>query len=66
MNRKRKLIKQQEAKIRQKVRNKRSPKEQLEVLNKKFGKNVGAKKERERLLNEINNNKTKNKFKRNK
>ena len=66
MNRKRKLIKQQEAKIRQKVRNKRSPKEQLEVLNKKFGKNVGAKKERERLLNEINNNKTKNKSKRNK
>ncbi|MAH43957.1 hypothetical protein CL614_09640 [archaeon] len=66
MNRKRKLIKRQEAKIRQKVRNKCSSTEQLEVLDKKLGKNIGAKKEREKLLGKINNNKTKNKSKRNK
>tara|TARA_Y100000034_G_scaffold87658_1_gene105118 strand:- start:181 stop:384 length:204 start_codon:yes stop_codon:yes gene_type:complete len=57
---KRKLIKQQEAIERQKIRNKRSPQKQLDILNKKLGKNIGAIKERNRLSNEIQSNKSKN------
>lgn len=49
-----KLIKQQEANQRQEKRNKRSPKEQLAHLDSVFGKDIGAKKERNRLLELIN------------
>lgn len=51
---KNKLAKQQEAKQRQEKRDKRNHKEQLSHLDSIFGKDVGAKKERERLLSLIN------------
>jgi hypothetical protein len=51
---KNKLLKQQEAKQRQDKRDKISPKEQLSHLDSIFGKDVGAKKERDRLLSLIN------------
>jgi len=51
---KNKLIKQQEANQRQEKRNKRSHKEQLAHLDAVFGKDIGAKKERNRLLELIN------------
>ena len=44
--------KQAEAVIRQKERNKRSPKEQIKILDSRLGVDKGAKKERERLLKE--------------
>jgi|688.fasta_scaffold591283_2 hypothetical protein len=44
------LLKQQEAKERQSERNKRSPKDQISHLDSIFGKDLGAKKEREKLL----------------
>lgn len=49
-----KLIKQQEANQRQEKRDKRSAKEQLAHLDSVFGKDIGAKKERNRLLELIN------------
>lgn len=45
----RKYIRQEEAKERQKKRDKRSPKEQLNRLDNLLGKEVGAVKERSRL-----------------
>lgn len=51
---KNRLLKQQEAKTRQENRNKRSAKDQLNLLDTKFGKSVGALKERTRLNNIIN------------
>lgn len=44
-----KAKRQKEAKARQETRNKRSPREQLDLLDKRFGRGVGAKKERNRL-----------------
>lgn len=41
--------KQKEAKERQLERNKRSPKDQLAMLDSIFGKGLGAKKEREKI-----------------
>lgn len=49
-----KLIKQQEAVKRQAVRDKRSPSDQLNVLDNIFGKGLGATKERNKLNNIIN------------
>jgi hypothetical protein len=49
-----KLIKQQEANQRQEKRNKINHKEQLSHLDAVFGKDIGAKKERNRLLTLIN------------
>jgi hypothetical protein len=51
---KNRLLKQQEAQTRQEKRDKRSPADQISALDAKFGKNLGAKKERERLLALIN------------
>ena len=45
------LLKQQEAEKRQQKRNSRNAKQQLEFLNSKFGKDLGAKKERQKLTN---------------
>lgn len=47
------LLKQQEAKERQDKRDKRSPADQLSHLDSVFGKNLGAKKERAKLLSRI-------------
>ncbi len=44
-----KLQRQEEAKVRQDVRGKRSVTQQIEALDKKLGKGVGAKKERSKL-----------------
>lgn len=49
-----KSLKQQEANERKEKRERRSPSDQIALLDAKFGKNVGAKKERERLLEVIN------------
>lgn len=49
------LIKQKEAKERQDQRNKRSHKDQIARLDAKFGKDLGAKKEREKIKNLIEN-----------
>jgi len=49
-----KLMRQQQALERQEARKKRSHKDQLAYLDSKFGKDVGAKKEREKLLALIN------------
>ena len=47
------MLKQQEAKERQDLRNKKSPKDILNQLDSIFGKNLGAKKERQKLQNVI-------------
>jgi hypothetical protein len=47
--RSRKEVRQAEAKERQALRDKRTPQDQLRVLDAKLGVGVGAKKERERL-----------------
>lgn len=49
-----KELKRQEAEERQQKRSKRGPQDQIASLDAKFGKNVGAKKEREKLLAIIN------------
>ena len=49
-----KLLRQEEAIERQEERKKRSHKDQLAFLDSKFGKDVGAKKEREKLFALIN------------
>jgi hypothetical protein len=46
--------KQEEAKKRQEKRDKISAKDQIAILDSRFGKNIGAKKEREKLINIIN------------
>lgn len=51
-----KLEKQQEASERLKTREKRNPQDQLAILDKKFGKDQGASKERERLKKAIEEN----------
>lgn len=43
-------LKRQEANERQQKRNKRSPQDQIAVLDKKFGKDTGASKERAKLI----------------
>jgi len=49
--RNRKERRRQEAELRQEERNERSSKEQLALLDRRLGKGVGAKKERQRLRN---------------
>ena len=44
-----KEVKRQEAETRQKIYNKLSSKEKIEKLDKKLGKSVGAKKQRQKL-----------------
>lgn len=48
-------IKMETVKLNQEARAKRSPEEQLDVLDKKLGKGIGAKKERAKLLAQIKN-----------
>ena len=48
-----KLKKQEEAQERKAKRKTRSAKEQIHILDKRFGKNQGAKKERHKLVAEI-------------
>lgn len=48
-----KQIKQEEAKARDTARAKRSPHEQLALLDRKYGKGVGSTKERARLTKQI-------------
>ena len=43
------ILKRQEAEKRQAERDKRTPQEQIDLLDKSFGKGVGAKKERAKL-----------------
>jgi len=47
-------LKKQEAEDRQQKRDKRSPQDQISSLDSVFGKDVGAKKERARLLSIVN------------
>ena len=49
--------KREEAKERRKIRNNRSPQEQLRLLDKKYGKGLGSRKERLRLSEKIKKNK---------
>jgi len=44
---------QEEARDRQKIRDRRTPKEQIDVLDQRLGKDVGAARERLRLLTAI-------------
>jgi len=49
----RKLQKKEEAQERNEKRKTRSAKEQIHILDERFGKNKGAKKERHKLVDEI-------------
>lgn len=51
---KNKELKKQEAEKRQQNRDKRSPQDQVAVLDSKFGKDLGAKKERAKLISLLN------------
>ena len=53
-----KSIRRKEAEERMAEREKRSPKEQLDFLDRKLGKGKGAKRERTRLLQQIETKKT--------
>jgi hypothetical protein len=46
-------LRREEAEKRQEVRDNRSPQQQLDVLNSRLGEDIGALKERVRLLREI-------------
>ena len=52
----RKRLRQEAANARQQQRDKRTPKQQLALLDRRFGKGQGASKERARLQKEIEDN----------
>lgn len=46
-------LRREDAKKRKEERDRRSPQQQLDLLDQRLGRGIGAKKERERLLNQI-------------
>lgn len=50
----RKVKRQEEATLRAETRTKRSVSAQLKILDEKYGKDSGAKKERQKLISQIN------------